>query len=528
MSEVEEKDVRSKNPSDEANSDNEEKHIKPKPDCDEISLFRESMFLLCMCLQQLLTQSSVAQTTNPTSEIGATFGVQDNPGEMSWFTSAFSFSVGTFILISGRLGDIYGYKKIYLLGMAWISVFSLLCGVTGFTTSAVFLDVMRAMQGLGFALSMPNALALIGHYYPNGFKKSCCMCLYGSVAPGGFVFGALFSGLCAQFANNMALSGVWLSFFLMSIAAAIVFVMAYFAIPENIENPQGEGGHNFDILGGVTGVAALSLINFAWNQGPNVGWDKPYVYVLLIVGVLLLGVFYIVEKRVKDPLLPTTVLTGETGFVLGCVGAGYSCFGVWLYYSFRWAEFVDHEKPLLRAVQFIPALIIGFLAASLTAVLLRRFPLSFVMILAMLAFFTGITIMGTRHVGQIYWAQKFVSILIQCFGMDMSFPAGAVILSHTFPKAQQGIAASLVATFQNFSISIGLGLAGTVEKYETMNRPKGLDTTVHGYRVAFYMGMGLAGLGVVLSFVFFLTQVFQKKKPSEIENPTDPTEEKLV
>lgn len=485
--------------------------FKPTPPPEEISVIREILFLFCMAVQQMLTQAGVAQTTNPSTAIANTFGVEDLNGEKSWFTASYSLTVGTFILIAGRLGDMYGYKKIYLIGFVWFAVWSLVAGFSGFTTSQIFFDVARAMQGIGPALSMPNAMALIGHYYPKGFKKDLCMCLYGSVAPSGFMLGALFSGLVAQLVDTMAIPGVFLGFFLLSIVCVLISVLGYFAIPQNIGSfdPTKEED-TFDWLGSLFGVCGLVLINFAWNQGPNVGWNKPYVYILLIVGFILIGLFFVAERNAKDPLIPSVALKGETGFVLGCIAAGWSCFGVWLYYTFQWNEFVDHQSPIIGGVHFVPAAIVGYVAAALTAVLLQKLPLSIVMHFAMLFFLIGIIIMGTRPVGQIYWTQKFFSLIIQSFGMDMSFPAGTVILSNYLPKAQQGIAASLVATFQNYAISIGLGFAGTVEYYQTRNLPDTLESQIHGFRVAFYMGMGLAGCGVILSLIFILKQYKEK------------------
>lgn len=491
--------------------------IKPTPPPEEITVTREILFLLCMTLQQMLTQAGVSQTINPSTAIARTFGVEDLPGEKSWFSASYSLTVGTFILIAGRLGDMYGYKKIYLIGFFWFGLWSLVVGFSGFTKSAIFFDVARALQGIGPALSMPNAMALIGHYYPKGFKKDVYMCLYGSVAPTGFMLGALFSGMVAQLIDTLALPGVFLGYFLMAVACAIVLVIGYFAIPDNICNYMPEMEEDsFDWPGTIFGVCGLVLINFAWNQGPNVGWDVPYVYILLIVGFILIAVFFAVERKVKDPLVPSVALRGETGYILGCIAAGWSCFGIWLYYTFQWNEFVDDQTPIIGAVHFVPAALSGYAAAGLTAILLQKLPLSVVMHIAMLFFFTGIILMGTRPVGQIFWTQKFFSLIIQSFGMDMSFPAGTVILSNSLPKAQQGIAASLVATFQNYAISIGLGFAGTVEYYQTRNRPNDLDTQIHGFRLAFYMGMGLAGLGVLLSLMFMLTQALENRKKNSI------------
>ena len=484
------------------------------PNHDEISFLREIGFLFLMCLSQLLTQAGVAQTMNTATQISDTFNVSDKPGEISWFSASFSLTVGTFILISGRLGDMYGYKLLYCVGYLWFGVMSLVCGFAGFTTSAVFFDVFRALQGIGPAIMMPNSQALIASYYPPGFKRNLCLGLFEAVAPSGFIVGALFGGIFAQL-----VWWPWL-FWVCGIITISVAVLAIFIIPKNIGIKQHEG--SFDYLGSITGVSGLVLINFAWNQGPNIGWDTPYVYILLIVGSLCLVAFYFVEKRVSDPLVPSEALQGDTGFVLICIAAGWSCFGIWLFYTNRVALVVDLDSPILSAVKFIPALMAGLAAALLTTVLLRKIPSAVVICLSMVAFLAGILIMGLRPSNQIYWAQKFVSILVTPFGMDMSFPAAIIILSSSLPKSQQGIAGSLVSTFLNYSISIGLGFAGTVEYYMTKGMEPSLETTIYGYKKAFNMGMGLAGLGVVVGMSFLIKQFSQRRREKPPVDPESP------
>ncbi|ODV79552.1 MFS general substrate transporter [Suhomyces tanzawaensis NRRL Y-17324] len=473
------------------------------PSHQEISKLREAVFLFLLCLSQLITQISVGQTMGTGNYIARTFHVEGMPGEMAWFTAAFSLSVGTFILISGRLGDMYGYKTMYLIGYAWYAVWSLATGFAAFVPNRIFFQTMRSMQGIGPAIMMPNTQALIGSYFPDGTKKFVYLSLFGAVAPSGFVIGSLLSGTFAQL--------VWWpwTFWLSGMGSVLAAVIAFFIIPKHI-------GHksygSFDWYGSVTGVSGLILINFALNQGPNVGWDTPYVYVLLIVGVLFMGAFYLIEKRVANPLVPPDVLRGDTGFVLGCITAGWACFGVWLYYTFRWSIEVDHLSPVLAAAQISPAIITGYIAALASAYLLQTISLSYVMVISMCAFFIGCTLQATRPVGQIYWAQKFFSFLIASMGIDLSFPSACIILSQALPRHRQGIAGSLVSTFVNYSISVGIGLASAVEVYTTKNKTPSFNTTVTGMRNAFYLGMGCAGFGIVLSVIFVVIQFRAKMK----------------
>lgn len=123
------------------------------------------------------------------------------------------------------------------------------------------------------------------------------------------------------------------------------------------------------------------------------------------------------------------------------------------------------------------------------------------MVIAMAAFLVGNLLIATLPVHQIYWAQIFVATVVSPFGMDMSFPAATIYLSNTIEKERQGVAASLVNTIVNYSISLGLGFAATVEVH--VSRGDGtFDDTLKGYRGALFMGTGLASLGLMLSIVF--------------------------
>lgn len=303
----------------------------------------------------------------------------------------------------------------------------------------------------------------------------------------GFVVGALFSALFAQ--------RVWWPWahWIMAITCAVAGSLAFLVVPSSSQESASD--KSFDYLGSALGVAGLVLFNIAWNQGPTVGWGTPYVYVLLILGVLLLLAFFVVERKVITPLVPFQVFSGKTGFVLGCIALGWSSFGIWIFYFWQFIEILRGISPLLGTAQIVPAGISGFCAAVTTGILLSRIHPGYIMAVALLAFCVGNILFATMPVAQTYWLQAFLSIIIAPWGMDMSFPAATIILSDFMPREHQGLAASLVNTVVNYSISIGLGIGGTVEVY--VNRSN--TDLPRGYRGAWYAGTGLSGLGVRIS-----------------------------
>lgn len=471
-----------------------------------MSLPHEIVFVATISSAQLLTQACLAQAIVPLHIIGTSLGVSD-PAYLSWMPAAYSLGVGTFILPSGRLGDIFGHRRIFIIGYLWLAFWSLIAGLSVYSGEILF-DVCRGLQGIGPALLLPNALAILGRTYPPGGRKDMVFSIFGSTAPGGFLIGAVFSGLFAQFAW-----WPW-AYFTTTIATVCLAGMAFLAIPADpFEKQTSEEKaslfQRLDILGTLTGVAGLILVNFAWNQGPIVGWPTVYIYVLLILGFLFIAIFFWIQSCALCPLLPLNSMSRETGFVLGCVAAGWSAFGIWLYYLWQFIEVLRQETPLHGASYFVPVAISGLCAALATGKLLSIISPGFVMLISMTCFTAGTVVLATLPVDRIFWAGIFISCIIMPWGMDMSFPSGCIILSNNMAREHQGVAASIVNTAVNYSISIGLGMAGTVEAHVN----HGGREVLKGYRGAWYLGTGLGTLGMTVSVCFI---IFGAKKTKNV------------
>jgi MFS family permease len=464
---------------------------------------REVLFIAVISLSHFTTQAAFAQALAPIAIISSTFTNFGNISQSAWGVAAYALTSGTFILISGRLGDIVGHRKIFLLGYAWFCIWSIAVGASAYSHSYIVFDFCRAMQGIGPALLIPNAIALLGIKYPQGLKKNLLFSLFGWMAPSGFVTGAFFSSLFAE--------RVWWpwAFWSFGIGCFVLLIASIIIIPDNFfEKPAEPIG--FDWMGSFFGVAALVLVNVATTNGPLFGWSTRHVYVCLIFGLLCAIAFGIIEMRVKHPLLPIRTLNSTVLWVLACVFFGWGTFGIWLFYVFRFLEQIRHATPLSVSAQFIPAPISGLIAAGMTGFLLTHVPVSLVNLLSMIAFFTGCVIAGTMPVHQSYWAQMFISILVMPFGMDMSFPAATIVLSNHMPPEHQGLAASLVVTVVNYSISIALGVAGTIEKSIFDKHDHNPEYLVPSLKGGFYTGVCMAAAGIILGAFFFIRTLLKE------------------
>ncbi len=149
-----------------------------------MSLAREIVFVSVICCAQLLTQVGLGQTIAPLQIIADSFEVTD-PGQKSWFVAAYPLTVGTFILIAGRLEDSFGHKNLLVIGYFWFGLWSLLTGVTVYSHSHVFFEVCRAMGAIGPVMMLPNAKATSGSVYPPGRRKEMIFSFFALAAPDG-------------------------------------------------------------------------------------------------------------------------------------------------------------------------------------------------------------------------------------------------------------------------------------------------------------------------------------------------------
>ena len=233
-------------------------HLQLKDDIPGLpfSFLQEIAFVILLCSSQLLTQASLGNTLTPLHIIGNSFGTS-SPGQLSWYIAAFSLTVGTFILIAGRLGDIFGHKTLFIVGFLWYGLWSLIAGLSVYTHSQIFFDVCRALQGIGPATLLPNAVAILGRTYPQGRRKEMIFSLFGATAPWGFIVGAGFSSILAELAW-----WPW-AYWCLAIACCCGAGLTYFIIPPKDEDEVTDV--SFDYLGSITGVSGLVVMNVAWN-----------------------------------------------------------------------------------------------------------------------------------------------------------------------------------------------------------------------------------------------------------------------
>ncbi|QBM90934.1 MFS transporter, DHA2 family, multidrug resistance protein [Metschnikowia aff. pulcherrima] len=478
-------------------------YMDPRPSVLKSPL-QEICFQFIICMAQFLAQGSIAMSLSTMNIVSDSFGaLQGKKIEASqtiWFMGLYALTLGTFILVSGRLGDLFGLRKMFLFGWFWAALWCIVTGLSYYSKSTVFFITCRALQGVGFAFILPCGMGILGTVYPPGKRKNLAFAFVGASAPVGATIGVLMAAVVSQL--------VWWcwAFWLLGIACVLLGVLAIYAIPGKFKHHDytiKEAYEKFDLCGSVVGICGLILFNFVWNQGPVVGWSSPYIIVLLVVSVaLIIGFFYLELKVVKHPLLPREIFTLRIGLVLLCMSLGWGLFGIWQYYYWCFLLNLRGYTPIAASLTYFPLFILGIVAALLVGFCINKRRAPFIVFASMMGFMLGSIILSIIPVNQTFWRLTFAQMFFLAWGMDCSFPAASLILSDFLPSEHQGMAGSLVNTVVNYSVSLFLAISSTVE----IQVHEKTHDTLKSYRSAIYLGIGISALAVLTSVVFIITE----------------------
>ncbi|KAF4956797.1 hypothetical protein FGADI_3579 [Fusarium gaditjirri] len=451
------------------------------------SSYRGSLTSFAIILCQFVQMIPYGAGITGAAHMAESLGVRAE--EAVWLVASYPLTQGTFVLIGGRVGAIYGHKRtVVFAGIFWV-IFQL---VAGFMRGVISLSVMRALSGIGGAFMVPNCIALLTITFPPGKMRNISVGLFGAMAPVGAAGGSIFPGFFGQ------LAPWWWLFFFLAILGALIVVLFYFVVPAE-EHPMDPNG-KFDYVGAYFGVAGLVLFNFAWTQASVKGWAESYVYALLIVSIVHFVLFALWEhKFAAEPVLPLTIWHSPS-FASMIIAAFLTFMGVGMviWYITAWNYYIRNYSIFLCAAAYVPLAICGAGAAILSAKAVRHLAAEYIMIIGSLASCISLILIATMPAQQTYWAQMFPAVFIIAFGPDFLFTSAQIIASATVKREQQGIAGSLIGTVLSYGLATGLGFAGTVEYY---TNDHGRDR-VQGYRNGLYLGIGMTVVAMIIALAF--------------------------
>ena len=474
------------------------------------SPFQEAIFIFLIGLSQLFSVGGLGSTGYSVQQIGRALDATSN-GQMSWFMAAYTLSGGVVVLVTGRLGDHFGHKYVFIFGWIWLSIWSL---ISGFAHNVVLFDFARAMTGLGSGALVPNSFALLARAFtPFSVKKNIAFAFLGFCAPSGYIFGGLIG---AAFAEKVTWRwGYWF----WAIGSLIVSIATFVVVPHRIGSPiPGLSLKRFDYIGTFLGVTGLTLFAFAWNQASVVGWQEAYTYTLLIVGIVFIVAFAFSQSHVSAPVLPNSLWTRK-GFtpVVTAMSLGWMSFGIFLYYTTVFILTIRKELPLSAVAEMVPLVIGGLFATASVGIFIPKVPAQYIFGVSMFSFFIGNLLMSFANYSTVYWAFLFPACLLVVGGPDLSFASSGILISNAVLPEEQGVAGSFIGTVVQYSIAIGLSIAATVEAHVN----KGGSDIALGYRGAHWLGVGFAAAAFFVVLLFVRDNRFDGAKYAETEVKCD-------
>jgi EmrB/QacA subfamily drug resistance transporter len=449
-----------------------------------------ALVLLAMTQFVIVIDASIVNVALPS--IGS--HLHFSRANLSWVVNAYTLTFGGFLLLGGRLADLLGRRRMFMLGLVLFSLASL---AGGLAQSEAWLIIARATQGLGAAIVSPAALSIITTTFAEGAERNRALGIWGAVAGAGGAAGVLLGGILTS-----GLSWRWVLF----VNVPIGIAAAALAPRLLLESRADAGAKGFDLPGAVTVTAGLALLVYAVVDAVNVGWGSTATLLRLAGSIILLAAFVAIELRQRHPLLPFSIFRLRTLRGADIVGLliGMSLFSMFFFISL-YLQDVLHFSPIKAGIAYLPLAVGIILSAGTASQLVTRIGFKPTLIAGMLFIAAGLLWFSrVRAPGGSYAADVLGPSILAAVGLGFSFvPVTIAALTGATPQ-EAGLASGLINTSQQVGGALGLAILATVANSRTKTL---LHAGVHntsvalskGFDRAFLVGAGFAIVGAILT-----------------------------
>ncbi len=417
-----------------------------------------------------------------------------------WIITAYALAFGSLLLLGGRIGDLFGRKRVFIAGLLGFAIASALGGAA---QSFGVLVGARALQGLFGALLAPAALSLLTTTFTEPRERAKAFGIFGAIAGGGSAIGLLLGGVLTEY-----LSWRWCLYvnLLFAVPAAIV---AYRLLVNVVPATRPR----LDVPGTITASTGLFALVYGFSHAETTSWGDGVTVALLAAAGVLLTAFVVLQRRVEHPLLPLRIVLdrGRGGAYLAMGIAGAGMFGVFLFLTFYLQQTLGFS-PIQSGLAFLP-MSVAIIATATTATtrLVPRIGPKPLVITGMTMAAVAMAFFAQLHVDSTYTAHILPGLIVLGVGLGLVFSPAFSGATVGVEPTDAGVASAMVNTSQQVGGSIGTALlstlAGSAVTSFVAERGASPDVAaaaaVHGYTTAFYWSAAIFAAGALVSALVF-------------------------
>ncbi len=470
---------------------------------------RKKLILILACLGQFMVVLDIAIVTVALPSMKSNLGF--SPIGLQWVVNAYTLTYAGFLLLGGRTADLFGRRRIFLIGLAVFTLASLVCGLAW---SPAAMISARAIQGLGGAILSPATLTILIVTFTNPRERVHALGIWSAALASGGATGALAGGILTDYLN-------WRWIFLINVPIGIVgFIMARTIL---IESRADNASRSLDVGGAITVTAGLTALVYGVVQTDTYAWTSIHTIGALVIAAILLVAFVVIELKVTAPLVPFSTFRSRplsgANFVMFMIGA--SMFAMWYFVSLYLQEVLQYS-PLEAGLGFVPAALAVVVGAQISGRIVGKVGPR--LILSASTFVVGLALfwMATISATSTYFNGIFGPITIAALGLGFSFPAGTFAATAGVAPQNAGLASGLVNATRQLGGAIGLAVLATIAEQHTKSLLNTLDTwqaQTSGYTLAMVIGGCVSIVAAVGAFI-----VPAHVKPKAITTVVTPSE----
>jgi len=413
------------------------------------------LIVLCAAIFMLLLDTTIVNVAQ--REIQA--GLDADLTQIQWILDSYILTYAVFLLSFGRLGDVLGRKRLFIVGMAIFTLASALCGASNWIAAQIgvsganALIFSRVLQGLGGAFMMPQTLSLISVVFPPE-KRGAAMGIWGGVVALGAVIGPIVGGYIVT-------DYAWEWVFLINVPVGIIAIAATVAIVPESTDPLAS--KRIDWLGLVLSGSGIFAFVFAMIEGPKEGWTSPLILGLVLISALLLTLFVLWERRAADPMMKLELFRIRNFWVgnLISLAVAFGMLGIF----FPMTLFLQGAlgfSPIKAGLTMTPMSLTIMVAAPLAGRLTDRIGARWILTAGLTLMTLGIVFIISRISTETTWRSLFPALLVSGLGMGMTFaPMTAAVMAEVPPRIA-GSASGILNTARNIGQVLGIAVLGSI------------------------------------------------------------------